>query len=345
MKYLFVLVSTFVYSFANAQNLKNTEWIKIKAQRKDGSRIVDRTNRGIGCLHYLFTADTVHMSSDIQYAAQQNYFFDDDSTISFGNLVNYHIDSLNDVFLGVTELPKAALSDDKINNYVFINADYIYDYMVKTNELTLSADSMIEYNDYFFPAYEGQLNALFVNKFDYPQEDKSLKGSLIISGNGMVRTVSITSVKNFSDKQIKEVANILNSSSGSWIMPPSPKLFQFRLNFFLMITRTFNGNLTSFSFSTKDTVPKLKSLSNVEKDELAIHFNSGRRLFKNGKFDKAVAQFLTCIKIDETNLDAYYDLAYSYQKLGNIELACETWKKLKEMGQNEGNMLYNANCK
>jgi len=334
-----------VYSLANAQNLKNTEWIKIKAQRKDGSRIVDRTNRGIGCLHYLFTADTVHMSSDIQYAAQQNYFFDDDSTISFGNLVNYHIDSLNDVFLGITEIPKAPLSDDKINSYVFINADYIYDYLVKTNQLTLTPDSVIEYNDYFFPAYERTLNALFLTKFDYPQEDKSLKGSLIISGNGVVRTVSITSLKNFSDKQIKEVANILNSTSGLWIMPPSTKPFQFRLNFFLEVTHFGNVEGTRFSFATKDTLSKLKALTNVEKDELAVHFNSGRRLFKNGKFDKAIAQFLTCIKIDETDLDAYYDLAYSYQKAGNIELACETWKKLKEMGQNVGNILYNANCK
>ncbi|HSQ44036.1 MAG TPA: tetratricopeptide repeat protein, partial [Ginsengibacter sp.] len=185
----------------------------------------------------------------------------------------------------------------------------------------------------------------FVSKFDYPLENKSLTGTLIISGNGLIKNISIKPVKNFSDKQITEVRAILSSTSGSWIMPPSPKLFQFKLNFSFNVYRLANGYASSFSLVTKDTLPPIKNLSRSDKDELAIHFNNGRRLFKNGKFDKAINQFLDCLKIDPAYTDAYYDLGYSYQQMGNTKLACETWKKLKDMGQKDGENLYKTNCK
>ncbi len=56
-------------------------------------------------------------------------------------------------------------------------------------------------------------------------------------------------------------------------------------------------------------------------------------------------QFIKCIEIDSLYLDAYYNLAFCYENLGNKNLACETWKKLKNMGQKQGEYLYEENCK
>src|SRR5258708_38235630 len=172
MRFLSVLFPLLIHSIAGAQDLKNTEWIKIKAERIDGSRIIDRNNRGNGCLHYYFDVDSVNISADIQFLTKQKYILNN-NTLSIGSLINYHIDSLNDVFLGVTEISSEALPEDKINSYVFVNADYIYDYLNKTHITPVTTDSMVEYNDFFFPAYEGEINKLFVSKFDYPNKDKS----------------------------------------------------------------------------------------------------------------------------------------------------------------------------
>jgi hypothetical protein len=41
MRILIFLFLFLIYRSSYGQELKNTEWIKIKAQRKDGSKIID----------------------------------------------------------------------------------------------------------------------------------------------------------------------------------------------------------------------------------------------------------------------------------------------------------------
>ena len=75
------------------------------------------------------------------------------------------------------------------------------------------------------------------------------------------------------------------------------------------------------------------------------YYNKGVELIQNEKFETASKQFVKCIEIDSIYIDAYYNLAFCYQKLGNKNMACETWSKLKEMGQKQGEYLYEENCK
>lgn len=94
--------------------------------------------------------------------------------------------------------------------------------------------------------------------------------------------------------------------------------------------------------STQETT---KSLTINEIKEADNYFNKGNNLILNEKYEKASKQFIKCIEIDSIYIDAYYNLAICFQKLGNKNLACETWSKLKFMGQKQGEYLLDENCR
>ena len=75
------------------------------------------------------------------------------------------------------------------------------------------------------------------------------------------------------------------------------------------------------------------------------YFNQGCVYVKKAKYDKAINEFLKCVESDPIYLDAYYNLAFCYQQIGKKNLACEIWNKLKNIGQKQGEYLFEENCR
>jgi hypothetical protein len=345
MKIIIALLLFFIYSGLQGQDLKNTEWIKIKAERKDGSKIIDRLRQGNESIEYYFTVDSVFTSTNEQHSLEQKYSINNNNNIlAIGDFVNYKIDSLNEVFLGITEMPQQDLADDKLNSFVFINSDFIFDYLKQTHQLTIIEDSVVVCDNKFSPIFKGDIEKLFESQFKSAFSNKLLTGSFIISSSGDIRKVQIDTIGKFSKGEIGKIISAINLTRGSWILPPTPTPMSFKITFaikFKAIPPLFS---IQFIFYPKDHASG-KGLTSQEEDELSNHFNNGLRLFNKDKFEKAVDEFEKCIEIDSLYIDAYYDMAYSYQKLGNTALACQTWKKLKDMGQKGGEKFYNENCK
>ncbi len=294
MRFIFIAFSIFIYNGIAAQDLNNTEWILIKAARKDGSRIIGSGVKETDNFQYYFTSDSVYIAANGQYSFHQKYSLYNNQ-LSIGSFVNYQIDSLNEIFLGVTEIPTSEKSDDKISSMVFIKSDFIYDYINKTNQFQLPADSIIENNHYFQPEYNGDIVNLFKNN----SKNEEVSGCLIITGDGVIKNVEIQHASNTNEKEIKRVIDILKATSGHWIMPPSPKMFLFKSYFILKYSYVYNrGYLSSgvsFSFVSKDSVPAIKNLTLVQRKTANNNFNNGMRLLAKNKFDKAANAFTECI--------------------------------------------------
>jgi tetratricopeptide (TPR) repeat protein len=331
----------------HAQDLNNTEWVQIKVERKDGSAILNPSEAGNESVKYLFIGDSVLRSINEQYSFRQTYKVDN-NILSIGNATRFKIDSLSDILLKITDIPNKQIVNDKLNTRTFINADYIFDYLKQTHQLKFINDSTILANNYLSPIYNGDFDKFFLSKFKLNVNNEILNSAFIISSNGNIKDVQVSSDKLNDEKKIENAKEIIKSTKGLWIIPPVPDSIQIKINFLMKFSTDGSGNYTS-SFTdfhqTSDLSKNTKNLTLRETSKLNNDFDSGVRLFKRGKFDKAIFEFQKCININPLDIDAYYNIAYCYQKTGNMELACETWKKLKNMGQKDGENLYNENCK
>ena len=176
----------------------------------------------------------------------------------------------------------------------------------------------------------------------------TLKGSILMSHEGKIENVLVDPKAKFRRKEIENFVSIIQSTNGSWVIPQTTKLLQFKIDFSCEVSY-INGSLMSaikFWFYEKDPgVLFRKNYTVQEKSDAEKHYLKGTELNNNQQYEKAVIQFAKCIQIDSLYLDAYYGKAFSFQKLQNNNGACEIWRKLKEMGQKKGELLYDENCK
>lgn len=341
MKILFL---SFFFSLGSLgsyeQDLKNTEWIKIKAERLDGSKIIDRHEPEDASLQYFFIADSVMISTDHQYFNKRNYSIQE-KILTIGSNARYKIDSIGDIFFVISQLSNNSAPDNKLNRYYLINAYYLYDYLKKNNSLQIEGDTLAICDNQFSPTYMGDFTRLFSNKFNTYDVLKSAEGSFSLAPDGVVKEVNIDENKYFTTKEIKKIKEIFYASSGSWLLPPSPASLSYKMKFSLRMTsNNSGGEIIYYNLFT----PHSETLNRKQQDEETRDFDKGAKSFNNKKFEEAARDFNKCIDIDSLDVDAYYNLATCYQKLGDKEKACATWKKLKEMGQKNGEILYDQSC-
>jgi len=215
---------------ATAQNLKNTEWIQLSVQTRDG-KVVYELQPGKQSVKYYFLEDSVLVSSDEQYSNKVVYAIDD-GILMIGKFTSYIIDSLNERTLVVSDFPQKGDKNKKLSTRTLLNTDYLFDYLRQTQQLPLLGDSMVVANNLFSPTYNGDLWKLFLDKIS-PLVNRDLPCNFTISKDGNICEIQISSNKKFTNKEIKKISEIISSTQGSWVIPPTPKKFSYRMNFVL----------------------------------------------------------------------------------------------------------------
>lgn len=213
MKIIIAVFSFLIYSSIQGQGLKNSEWIEIKVERKDGSKIINRRQSDSESIKFYFRKDSVLTSTNGRYLVQQKYSVKN-NILKVGDYLTYKIDTLNDVILNISQVSQRDLPDDKLNRFLFINSDYIFDYLKQTHQLTMISDSVVQCSNQFSPTYLGDIDALFASQFNTITENKTLTGSFIISADGNIKSVQIDVNSTFSKKEIEKVINSIDSTSG-----------------------------------------------------------------------------------------------------------------------------------
>lgn len=343
-----IVLSIFVFSFFcgrnQAQILKNTIWIQVKAEKKDGSRIVDYENSEDRVIKYDFREDEVMISDGNLYIGKMNYLVHN-RILEIGKFVRFTIDTLDDKKLVLTQVSNENLGDDKITRLTFINRSYIFNYLKENNLIKIIQDSIVEYSDKGSPAYYGT-SLSFEDKLSISMDERILAGTFIITASGNVQNVSIEGEKGFSRKDTSFIKEAIRKTSGSWMIAYTPAHFQYKMNFILKTTYFKPVMIVNLSFVNLTIAQRarLKNPGLAKLIDANKYYKQGVELLEGDKIDEAVSVFLKCLNIDSLYIDAYYDLAYCYGKLNQKEKMCEVLKKLKDFGQKTGSDLYDSTC-
>lgn len=327
------------------QDLRNTEWVKIKAERKDGSKIVDHSGLDKGAFVFIFEESSVSILSGGQYSYEQNFSIKD-GVLTIGRFQSYSIDTVNSMTLVLTERHVEQQTDDKINRFTFINRRFHLSYLIQNKQITLISDTLIQCNNEFFPIHnKGDLGQIFMDEFNPVKINTILVGNFIMTPSGEIMSIQVMPNEKLSKKDTDKFVETLKQTSGHWTLPKGTSSLHFKIDF---ICRFMNKpplwNI-SFMFHTQDPNRfDLTGLTLQQRSEADQHFNKGLRLSNHDKHDKALTEFTKCINIDSLYIDAYYNKAYSYLKLGDKKSACDTWRQLSSMGQNLSIQLYRENC-
>lgn len=345
MKIITLIFLQLYFSNLFAQDLRNSEWTQVKVERKDGSKILDHIGTEKSITKYYFRDKTVLLTVNNLYNNEFTYSINN-KILSIGEFSKYTIDTVDEEILVLTQISNKKLTDDKLNRLIFLNRHSIFEYLKENEKVEIIGDSLIEYNRQFAPTYYGNIDKLFMTEFNSHNENKEIYGICILDSKGKIERIQFEENNKFTKKEISKFLEIINSTNGSWILPETSKPYKYKINFGINFSFIQPLSGINFFYTTK-LVPQefTKAIGLKEIKQANEYFAKGNEFLQSEKYEKAVFQFIKCINIDSIYLDAYYNLAYCYQKLNNKNLACETWNKLKNMGQKPGEYFYEENCK
>lgn len=339
-----IIISVFLliyFSDASAQKLKNTEWTQITAERKDGSKILDRLHPEQYTIKYIFSDKSVITFLNSKYQSETGYTVTG-KTLSIGDYIKYTIDTADSEILMLTQISNSGLTDDKINRFIFLSRRSIYQYL-KENDLVENDDSFLVSNNKFAPSFNGNIDSFLLSKFGIHKINSKLFGYFIINDSGKILDVHFYENTVFLDNEIKKLTDIIKLTDRFWSLPETPKNISIKVNFLIDFSKysEIKFSLIDKSFD-QDSIKTLTITETIKSND---YFKEGNEFFQKGNYAKASKLYIKCVEIDSFFLDAYYNLGYCYQKLNKKDMACEIWSKLKNMGQKEGENLYNNDCK
>lgn len=345
MKNTILIFFVFCFQHALAQNLKDTEWSQVKVERKDGSRIIDHQRIELSKTKYAFKETTVSIIVNNVYLSELPYTINN-NTLLIGEFIKYHIDKLDQENLVLTEIPNREKLDDKINRFTFLNKSNLFDNLKENGKIKIIGDSLILCDNQFSPNFNGNFTNLLTQEFKSHTENKAIYGFIILNYIGVQENIQFEENKSFSPNEIQKIKQIIQTTKEHWILPKTPAGYKFKIPFRIAFSYIKPMSGVHFDYATSEDNQDInKSITHKEIVEADKYFNRGNELIQKENYDKAISQFKSCIEIDSKYTDAYYNLASCYQKLGNNNMACETWLKLKNMGQKQGQLLFDENCK
>jgi hypothetical protein len=235
MRALFTLIFSIAFINLDAQRLYNTEWVRVLLESNVKGKTVTKQLLGSESAKYLFKEKTVLISLHDEYSTEMQYSLTD-STLTIGKFNKYKIDSISEGILVVEDLPQKAGDNENSNIYTYLNTDYLFDFLKQTNQLSIVNDSMIIASNLFSPAYRGKIDSLFFRVFSDIYTDISFTGTFAISKDGNITDVEIPINKKGVKGDVKKISDILKSTKGFWIIPPTPKPYYYKIDFLLLIS-------------------------------------------------------------------------------------------------------------
>ncbi len=94
------------------------------------------------------------------------------------------------------------------------------------------------------------------------------------------------------------------------------------------------------SSSTIEIVFKTKTKT-LNSDD---YYNQGVALFQKGIIEEALVNFEKAYELNNKDLDALFNAGICKYKLGNINKACESWKKIQQIGSQIADIQISKYC-
>ena len=335
MKYLMILLFLPLACFAqsNQQTLTGL-WVKVKAQMRDGSRIVDHNGCGMDFLKYNFATDgTVNHSNEPLFDGfKLPYKLLGDSLVVGGTV--YNVLGLTKDTLKLSFFVPGA-EDNQVPVYYFTKVLAHNIAGPATFNVALK-DSVYQATSEFFPWCKGDILTL-MRGISGEYEKGSFKASFIIDKKGRVKNYTLVSADSVSNGFAKQVCRDFGNvdwmpatKNGVPVASIVQLTFKTKRSAYGGSSMMMNNMAIEYDFLPKAPYPA------IDRDE----FEAGQQFFKDainqsnsGNYDKAVELLAKSIDIDKINLSAYYFRALINAQRGKTKEACKDWTTLAGLGQ------------
>jgi hypothetical protein len=349
MKYFLTLI-IFIPLFSHAQSndqLLEGSWVKVNAQMKDGSRIVDHNGCGMSFLRYNFASDGfVNRSEDVLFDQfKMQYKLSGDSLLIGGNLFNL-IGLTKDTLKLSYFFPGA--EDSQIPVYYFAKTTAA-EIPAKSTFSSALKDSVYQATNQLFPQCKDRFTGL-MSAIAAKYDKGTLKASFIVDKKGRVKSFTILEADSISNGFAKIVGNAFGDLE--WL--PARKR-NIPVNSIVQVTLKSghslygNNNMVmntlsiDYPFLTKITYGK--EIDSEEAESERQLFKDALNQFNSGNYAKAAELFGKCIEMDSIDLNAYYLRALANINLGKQKDACKDWTTLAGMGQRNAAKNLSKYCK
>lgn len=329
------LVFLFLPLFSSAQTdlqLLNGLWVKVKAEMKDGSRIVDRKGCGMEFLKYNFSQDgTVNRGEELLFNGSRLLYKKNGDAIMIGGVIFRVIKLTADTMKLSPYDNKSA--DNQIPVYYFKK---MQEHNITTTATynTILKDSVYEANIELFPQCNGGLGD-FMDAIKGKYEAGKLKLSFIVDKKGKILKYTVLEADSISTGFAKNVGSAF--SRLGW-HPARRNNIPVNSVVTLTLTSgylTYDGRVMGTLAVEYPFLPTI-SYNELDRDELEAeqqYYKDAADAFNRQDYEKAVELLGKCVEMDNIDLNAYYLRADAYFKLGKNKDACKDWATLAGLGQ------------
>ncbi|NQY31134.1 MAG: hypothetical protein HRT69_16920 [Flavobacteriaceae bacterium] len=331
---IFTCLTTSVFGQINKADLVGN-WVKYKAERVDGSKIIDRLNTEKSYLEYNFTSKRfITMKPELEYSIKGK-------KLSIGKYTKYIIERLKkDTLILAENYPNKRVSE--LNRLSFVRKQDKTDSIIEVKDgivvvnKNISSKFSLMFSDYVFK----RITSKFSNT--------KFKGHIIINlKNKAVNTFITESVKS-SKRTLEAIKKAINGSYNLWSLKKEHD--KIRINFVgkTMSIGTFQSASFAFNTQSYNSVEASKATkSNTAYEDIQLankFFVKGNNDFEKKKYKSAIKNYTKSYDLDYVLIDAIYNRALVYHTIGNLEKACEDWKHLADLGQKDAMKYLEEYC-
>lgn len=338
MKYFLLLIFLPLFSFGQVTDQALTGlWVKVKAQMKDGSRMIDHHGCGMDFLKYNFTGDGfTDMSNEVFFDGFRIQTKVKGDSLIIGGTV-YNILGLAKDTLQLSFFAPFGVQDKQLPVYYFVKTPVQNVNTTATFNPALK-DSVYQATKEFFPVCKGTLGAL-MSWIDGRYDQGTLKASFIVDKKGKVKSFTVLKADTISNGFAKSVGNAFGNLS--WA--PARKN-NIAVNTIVQVTVKTGHKVYAGTNQIMNTLsveypflpqPPYSPLSQEEVDATRQALKEAITQSNNGHYERALELLNQCIQIDSIELDAYYLKAFIHSSLSKKKEACEDWSILAGLGQVE----------
>ncbi|MBS1500975.1 MAG: hypothetical protein JST32_02850 [Bacteroidetes bacterium] len=330
---LLIMLPLFAAAQINQQNVVGL-WVKVKAEMKDGSRMVDHNGCGMDFIKYAFTPDGfVNFSNEPLFDGYKiQYKLLGDSLVVGGQI--YNVLGMSKDTLKLSFFAPGA-DDNQVPVYYYVK---VQEHNVAASATFNAAlkDSVYQANNALFPQCKGNLLTL-MEAINTQYEKGTLKASFIIDKKGRVKSYTILSADSISNGFAKTICH----GFGDVTWQPAIKnrvpvdcivqvTFKTSRSLYAGTSMMMNNMRMEYDFLPKSPYP---TIDRDEFDASQQYFKDAINYSNSGNYDKAVELLGKSIEIDKINLSAYYLRAMINASRGKTKEACNDWSILAGLGQ------------
>lgn len=340
---VFIIMLLLLVNIGYAQDI-NGKWVKVQAEMKDGSRILDPFEKDSAYSEYTISSSDlcinvspVHKSNEfcIKYTRMGD-------VLKTSETSSFVIESISDDSLILYENING-LSDDKLKRIYFARKERI---ILLAKEKYKNKDYILA-TKFFTPTISKTLEADINQAFKGMYKNFDISGSLLFyPQEARVEVKIVYNSSEHNADQINIIQQIVQKSFVNWDLKDFSDYKTIELPFVLRSQISNRVKGVSILYFTQET-ENLDTMFGVKLQDINKSgqlFEEAAKAYSLKKYKKAIELFEEAYQVNPKNIDALYNVASLYHESGDKENACKTWERLSALGQTEGVNFYKKYC-